>query len=359
MAKLRKQPNGKYYAYFYDSRKKPTRKSYPLRVGLKSAAEKMLRRLEAEYADGSFDPWAPRGVEVGLSFSAAAERFLKEKDHLRPKSRQAYLTNLSAVEDLLPESLPLSQVDPMVLREFVYSPRVSSATQEHRHRHLAVFFRWASKRGFLTHNLYEAVQKPRPSRKEAIYLKPAELSLVIEAIRHDEEGRTGSAAGQRWLSDLVILAVNTGMRRGELRALRWIDVDLPSRFIRVRSSAEFRTKSGNDRSVPISAEAAKLLARRSALDFPWVLTNKNGRQIDSSYASKRFKHYCRQVGLREEIHFHSLRHTCASWLVSRGAPIAVVQRVMGHRQIQTTMQYAHLAPETILSAFDEAMPAFG
>ncbi len=158
--------------------------------------------------------------------------------------------------------------------------------------------------------------------------------------------------------DLVLLAVGTGLRLGELAALRWSAVDFETGFLTVRSGEGFRTKSGHERAVPLAGDAQEVLLRLSSereddLDGP-VVTYGDGRPIVAKYASKRFKRYVRLAKLPEQIRFHSLRHTCASWLVMRGVPLLIVQQILGHSSIQVTERYAHLAPDVMKAAMHQA-----
>lgn len=64
--------------------------------------------------------------------------------------------------------------------------------------------------------------------------------------------------------------------------------------------------------------------------------------------------YVREANLSEKYRFHSLRHTCASWLVQRGISLPIVQAILGHRDVRVTQRYAHLAPDVMTSAMQQA-----
>lgn len=117
----------------------------------------------------------------------------------------------------------------------------------------------------------------------------------------------------------------------------------------MRNRAEFTTKSKRNRVIPMTEVLkAIFLERRAsaskecALVFPY-----EGRRMNDDHLSKWFKRTLRKSGLDERLHFHSLRHTFASWLVQGGASLYEVQRLLGHSNSQTTMIYAHLQPETM------------
>ena len=93
--------------------------------------------------------------------------------------------------------------------------------------------------------------------------------------------------------------------------------------------------------------------REDDIDGP-VLQGAQGGPLNRFYASKRFKYYVRLAKLPERIRFHSLRHTCASWLVQAGVPLAIVRDILGHQEIRTTEIYGHLAPSTLHAAMQQA-----
>jgi integrase len=136
----------------------------------------------------------------------------------------------------------------------------------------------------------------------------------------------------------------------ELTNLRWEHVDLERGRLLVRNGEGFKTKSGQDRAVPlvgVAKRTLKDLRDSQSHDQPHVFVGAQGRKLCPQYVSKRFRHYRRMAGLPEEIHFHSLRHTCASWLAEKGVPLPVIQRVLGHSTISMTLRYAHLSPDVV------------
>jgi len=360
MATLRKI-NGRYYGYFYDRNRTPKRKSYPLGVSLKSAAEKMLRRLEEQWAAGTFDPWSPLPGPANLTVKEATETFLASRSHLRTKTQTAYATAMTGLLKHIPPGFPLRSLTSKHLQPYVMNPTVSVSTQRHRARHIRAFIRWAQDNEYMDHNPLRGIQLPKAQKKVAEFLTPTQLERLLRAIDADVEMKR--AAGQieedsvKWIKDLIILAVNTGLRRGELVNLRWRDIDFESGFLTVRNSEDFQTKNGHERSIPIAPDAKTILERLSILGIDengYVLKGKNGSRLNASYASKRFKYYVRLAKLPDEIRFHSLRHTCASWLVMRGVPLSIVQAILGHIDISVTQRYAHLAPDVLKKAINEA-----
>ncbi len=149
-----------------------------------------------------------------------------------------------------------------------------------------------------------------------------------------------------WLRSIVTLAVNTGLRRCELVNLRWRDVDSVRRTLKVSNTPGYRTKTGHERVVPLNDSALDVLAHlERATDF--VFNNSVGKRPCPSDVSRQFKLAVRAAKLGEEYHFHSLRHTFASWLAQAGVSLYEIKELLGHTNIITTQVYAHLQPETL------------
>jgi integrase len=150
---------------------------------------------------------------------------------------------------------------------------------------------------------------------------------------------------------IYLTAAFTGLRRGELLALRWRDVDFAGDTIRVRASyadgALTTPKSGKVRSVPMAPEVAAALAKwghrgHSTDDDDLVFIGELGGYVDGSALRRRYDIAVKTAGLRP-LRFHDLRHTFGTRMIAK-ADIRRVQEWMGHADIQTTMKYLHYAP---------------
>ena len=153
-------------------------------------------------------------------------------------------------------------------------------------------------------------------------------------------------------AELIRVAACAGLRRGELVALRWRDVDFAGRKIIVRRAlsgeTEARsTKSRRARQVPLPAQAAETLERlRRRQEFvgldDYVFASRLGRRLDPSALRRRFERARDTAGL-EPLRFHDLRHTYGSLLVAGGIDLLSVKAAMGHSHI-TTERYLHARP---------------
>ena len=152
------------------------------------------------------------------------------------------------------------------------------------------------------------------------------------------------------LKPILTLAVNTGMREGEILMLKWADIDFKGGNITVHVA-----KGGRGRPVPMNklvAEALENLPRR--IDSPYVFCHREHGKLTGKpfhWIKLGWEALLKEAGITN-LRFHDLRHTCASWLVMRGVPLQKVQQILGHKSYQTTLRYAHLAPDQGKDAVD-------
>ncbi len=179
----------------------------------------------------------------------------------------------------------------------------------------------------------------------------------------DEAGRLLDASEPEpgWHA-MILLGMRTGMRQGELLALRWEDVDLVARRLLVRQAyvrgVIGTPKNGKGRVIPLSRDAIITLKAHRHLRGEYVFCQEDGSLLTKGMCKHPLWRACRRASLRR-IGWHCLRHTFASHLAMRGKPLKVIQELLGHSTIEMTMRYAHLAPvvhQDAVDALDEASP---
>jgi site-specific recombinase XerD len=175
-----------------------------------------------------------------------------------------------------------------------------------------------------------------------------ENNARVRYLTDEEEIRLRAEMGEtHWA--VVALALNTGLRRGELFALRWDAVDFTANVLTIP-----RTKAGRARHVPMNAAVRAILgARESRLRSPYVLPSAKGStMLDAhNFINRVFTPARKRTGI-EDFRWHDLRHTFASRLVMRGVDLRTVQELLGHTDIRMTLRYSHLSPAHLLAAVE-------
>ena len=178
-----------------------------------------------------------------------------------------------------------------------------------------------------------------PMRKVA---KPQEPRGRVRFLSDDERAallRECQASENPCLYPVVVLALSTGMRAGEIMNLEWRDVDLARGWLTLRE-----TKNGDMRGVPLAGKALELMKEhariRRRLDTPLLFPGANpSKPVD---LRQPWEKALKQAGI-EDFHFHDLRHSCASYLAMNGASLAEIAEVLGHKTLSMVKRYAHLS----------------
>lgn len=211
---------------------------------------------------------------------------------------------------------------------------------------LSMLLNYAQRKGWVTENAAEDVTVPLDEQHDADelrFLRPHEVhDLVAAAARDDVYGRVDSA--------LLFAAALTGLRQGELLALRWESVDLAASRVRVVRNVvrgqETTPKSHERRSVPLAPEVAATLTDLTPggpddLVFAHPLTNG---YLSRTPLMRRYRKALRAAGLDETFRMHDLRHTFGSQMAAAGVDVRRIQAWMGHESLKTTERYLHYAP---------------
>jgi integrase len=208
--------------------------------------------------------------------------------------------------------------------------------------------------GLITENPLRGVKRIKRGIEERVrFLSKKEekaLRTALEARERKAKARRDS--GNEWrevrgkdalppvtgysdsLLPLTLLALNTGMRRGELTALMWDDIDLTNKVLTVRAGY---AKSGSARHIPLNTEAMSVLRSLRKLQ------KGQGKLFDVGSTSKAWRGVLEAAKI-ENFRFHDLRHTFASNLAMAGVALNTVRELLGHSDIKMTLRYAHLAP---------------
>jgi integrase len=154
--------------------------------------------------------------------------------------------------------------------------------------------------------------------------------------------------------EMILFALHTGMRYGEIRAIRWQDINWEKKLITVKN-AFYRdifgaTKSNKERYVPISPTLFELMEKKKR-SRGFIFSDKAEKHLKENLPRQALRRIIEKTELKKangrKIGWHAFRHTFASQLAMRGAPLSAIQQLLGHSNIQTTMRYAHLSPSTL------------
>lgn len=351
---------------YRDDARKQRKRSFERKVD----AVRFARSVETDLLRGDWiDP--KRGQEP---FQIWADKWLDTLGARKPKTRESYESIVR--KHLIPRfsTTPIAAIDYPVVLAFIGDMQrdgVGTGTVRNVRDVLRLVLGLAVKSGALKVNPVREVEVGRTHKNEMIFLDPDQIMTLAAEItkpppryRRDER----RCEGYPEYGLLVRFAGFTGLRAGELVALRRKSLDLMQRRVEVNASASeaygqlqiVATKTYERRTVPIPRslidELAMLTGGLQPDDFVWQ-SPEGGPFRYGNWFKRHFKPAIERAGLTEGTRFHDLRHSYAAMLIAQGAhPRAIMER-MGHSTITVTLDtYGHLLPK-IDAALDEAMDA--
>ncbi len=234
------------------------------------------------------------------------------------------------------------------LRAFVASEHRRGLSPKSLQRRLSAcrsFYRWLLKHGRIQASPADALRAPKAPRKLPQVLDADEATRLVEVPTDVPLGLRDRA--------LLELFYSSGLRLGELCALRWHDLDLASGLVTVLG------KGSKQRRVPVGSHARTALAawrddQRPASDAP-VFPGRNG-PISPRAVQLRLRQLAQRQGLFKRVHPHLLRHSFASHVLESSGDLRGVQELLGHADIATTQIYTHLDFQHLAKVYDAAHP---
>ena len=305
-------------------------------------------------------------------FGEWAEAWISTTTHLKPKTRESYESILT--NHLLPEfgNRAIGSIDhPEVLGFLSQLSAVGKGAGTIRNIRdvMRLVFKLAVRSGALKTNPVEGIKAPRKRKEEMIFLTEEQVMAVATEIEDPpplQRGHSHRDGGYPDYALLVRFAAFTGLRAGEIGALRVSRINLMRRRVEVSESADEAngsfnigpTKTYSRRSVgipaPLAEELTQYLATKKQTDF--VFEGPDGGPLrHSNWYPRHFKPAVVRAGAPHGTRFHDLRHTYAAFLIAEGAhPRAMMER-MGHSTINVTLgTYGHLFP-AIDAQLDDAL----
>ncbi len=185
------------------------------------------------------------------------------------------------------------------------------------------------------------VRRPKPAKARDRRLRGDEEQRLLAAAAQNPDEPGGAHARTRWLQPVIIFAIETGARRGEICALDWKDVDF------TRCVATFRdTKNGEDRSIPLSSRAVKTLRA-----LPRPLKGGKVFPLTPNALGQQWKRLVVRAEI-DDLQFHDLRHEAVSRLFEKGMREMAVSSISGHKTFEMLKRYTHLRAEDLVKMLD-------
>lgn len=325
-----------------------------IQLGLPSIAKPATPKITlAEFLRDHYGPWARTELK-------GADKYIERLGRVFPSALDRRMSDINAawVERWWMERLQTK----------ARPDREGLITKATAWRDLAGFravIAKAVKWGMLEHNPIQQLRmKAAKPRSVVRFLSPTEersLRSALTARDHSHAAARRSAIQWRaarkrallpetpdgaytdHLTPVVLLAMNTGLRKGELLSLDWSDINMQARMLTVRPE---HAKSGKQRHVPLNAEAMMVLGK-------W---NSRSTTAGSVFGITGMKSSWEKLLVEAKItsfRFHDLRHHFASKLVMAGVDLNTVRELLGHADLTMTLRYAHLAPEHLASAVEK------
>ena len=297
----------------------------------KKLAEQVMCKRKAEIAEGKF-------LDVKKSQRILFDDFIQEyyELHCKQNNKSWFRTDrhiLKVLKDFF-GGRSLAEVTPHLIEQFRQKrlQEVTAATVNRNVACLSSVFNKAKLWGkFEGENPVCQVKKFKVKSVRMRFLEQKEVQDLINTCNG-------------YLKAVVIIAVNTGMRRGEILALKWNDLDLVRGTIYLMN-----TKSGEKREVPMNEQVQQVFKIMPRTASEYVFTKRDGSAIGD--IKKSFSTALIRCGIKG-FRFHDLRHTAASQLVMAGVDLNTVRELLGHKSIEMTMRYAHLSPNHKRQAVD-------
>lgn len=342
------QQNGRWY-YKFQIRGRRFHKAIP-EATCKRDAEKAEAIIRAELLHGKFDLAEGKGEMLFSKLVDVYEEYTKANNAsyqtclYKAKLLRAFFSNRK-LSEIIPDDI--QRYRSLRQKEFKDKAKkkpISNTTINREVEILRKMFNLA-----LDNNWYD--KNPAASR----FVKKLKTENFLERFLspEEEERLFGQCTGEfEYMKDILICALNTGMRKGEILGLTWDCVDFKEGFITL-----LRTKSGKKRKIPISSAFRPVLEslyKEKLSEYVFTSPWTGGPYFDLKRA---FPSICKTAGITN-LRFHDLRHTAATRMVASGIDLIVVQDILGHADIHTTMRYAHPVPERKLLAV-EALANFG
>jgi len=238
--------------------------------------------------------------------------------------------------------IPLSELTTAKIEDYLHTRlKKSIFVARHDLANLSCALNKAVRDGYLLSNPCKGIRRFKLPEKLPLFYSKEDFEKLLNAIEDQD------------IKDIALVAINTGLRQGELITLEWRQINLDERFL-ILDNRNHITKGKRVHTIPLNKTAYGVIQKRyenRSAKFENVFSIR-GEIINQNHFSKEFKKYIIAAGINIKYNFHSLRHSFASYLVQKGVSIYTVSKLLTHADIKTTQIYSHLRREDLRSATD-------
>ena len=271
----------------------------------------------------NIQPSSRQNLSMSALFAQTADRYWSNVD-----TKQLYNANI--VIDILGKNTNVKDVDEVVIDELIVTlmnKGNSNGTINRKLAALSKMLSYAHKRKFI--QFKPTIEWLKEGKGRCRYFTPEEEQQLLNILR---------TAQFNYMADFIEVLIDTGFRKSEL-------IRLENRHIVNNNASSYKNKNELDRTVPLTNRAIKILAKYQNLEKPFAGITDADIKFQWNYARDL-------MGFAKDPEFvlHVCRHTCASRLVQRGVSLLVVKEWLGHKSLNQTLRYAHLAPSNLQQA---------
>ena len=296
----------------------------------KKLAQEVLHKRMTEIAEGKF---LDKKKQYTIKFEDFAREYIELYSKSHKKSWEKDLTRLKPLIKFFGGKC-FAAITPLMVQEYISLRKkgelrisketISTSTINRELACLKHMFTMAIQWGKAEVNPVKKVKLFKENNQRVRYLEREEAGRLVECC----QGHTRR---------VVIIALNTGMRRSELLKLKWSDIDFRRDIIYLHD-----TKNGEKRELPMNdAVKQAFIKQPKHKDSDYIFCGRNG--VPFKDIKKSFLAALRKTGIIN-FRFHDLRHTFASWLAMSGVDLNTIRVLIGHKSIRMTQRYAHLSP---------------
>jgi tyrosine recombinase XerC len=294
-----------------------------------------------------------------MAYARELESFVAHLEHERnasPHTIASYKRDLLQLAQYLEErGVSIKKVDNLSLRGFLtllYERGEKKSTVGRKLAAIRSFFQYCVRKGWMEDNPAKVVSTPKQDKPVPSFLSEEEMEEFLDLPRTDKSLDLRDIA-------MMELLYATGIRVSELVGINREDINFTERLIRIRG------KGKKERLVPFGSKAKKSLRaylrvrskiNKGQVEEKPLFLNYRGKKLSSRTVERTVDKYILRSALRRKISPHSLRHSFASHLLSRGADLRVIQELLGHESLATTQKYTHLDLKHLLEVYRKSHP---